>query len=112
MARADSPAEELLTEVIAQAVTPLLKAAGFRKSGTNYHRRQGETVQVGHVSQTSAHVRNVNLPAAINITSYIGGSGGSKFCIGWAGTISSTGGSGVNCGGFSRRISQPPPSAR
>ncbi|MGL4555183.1 MAG: DUF4304 domain-containing protein [Gemmataceae bacterium] len=49
MARADSPAEALLTDVIAQAVTPALKAAGLRKSGTNYHRRHGETVQVVNV---------------------------------------------------------------
>jgi hypothetical protein len=49
MARADSPAEALLTDVLSQAVTPPLKAAGFRKSGTNYHRRRGETVQVVNV---------------------------------------------------------------
>jgi hypothetical protein len=49
MARADSPAEALLADVLAQAVTPPLKAAGFRKSGTNYHRRRGETVQVVNV---------------------------------------------------------------
>src|SRR5262245_8983501 len=49
MARADSPAEALLTDVVAQAVTPPLKAAGFRKNGTNYHRRHGETVQVVNV---------------------------------------------------------------
>jgi hypothetical protein len=49
MARAESPAEALLTGVLAQAVTPPLKAAGFRKSGTNYHRRHGETVQVVNI---------------------------------------------------------------
>ena len=49
MARADSPAEALFTDVLAQAVTPPLKAAGFRKSGTNYHRRRGETVQVVNI---------------------------------------------------------------
>src|SRR5262245_65531129 len=49
MARADSPAEALLTDVVAQAVTPPLKAAGSRKDGTNYHRRHGETVQVVNV---------------------------------------------------------------
>lgn len=49
MARADSPAEALLADVLAQAVTPPLKAAGYRKSGTNYHRRHGETVQVVNV---------------------------------------------------------------
>lgn len=49
MARADSPAEALLTDVLAQAVTPPLKTAGFRKSGTNYHRRHGEVVQVVNI---------------------------------------------------------------
>ena len=32
MARDRSPAETLLTEVIARAVTPALKGAGFRKT--------------------------------------------------------------------------------
>ncbi len=49
MARAYSPAEVLLKDVVARAVTPALKAAGFRKSGMNYHRRLGETVQVVNV---------------------------------------------------------------
>ncbi len=46
MARNLSPAEDLLKEVVAQAITPPLKVAGFRKSALNYHRRRGETVQV------------------------------------------------------------------
>lgn len=49
MARADSPAEALFTDVVAQAVTPPLKTAGFRKSGSNFHRRHGETVQVVNI---------------------------------------------------------------
>jgi hypothetical protein len=49
MARAPSPAESLLNDVLARAITPPLKAAKFRKSGTNYHRRHGETVQVVNV---------------------------------------------------------------
>jgi len=49
MSRAKSPAETLLTEVLAQAVTPSLKAAGFRKTSTSYHRRHGSTVQVVNV---------------------------------------------------------------
>src|SRR5581483_3480064 len=49
MARAESPAEALLTDVLAQAVTPPLRAAGFRKSGRNYHRRHGKTVQVVNI---------------------------------------------------------------
>lgn len=43
------PAEEVLNGVLAVAVTPPLKAAGFRKSGTTYHRRHGETVQIVQV---------------------------------------------------------------
>jgi hypothetical protein len=46
MARAATPAEALFLNVLAQAVTSPLKTAGFRKSGTNYYRRLGETAQV------------------------------------------------------------------
>jgi hypothetical protein len=49
VARAKSPAETLLTSVLAQAITPSLKAVGFRKSGMNYHRRHGEVVQVVNI---------------------------------------------------------------
>ena len=49
MARNPSPAEDLLKEVVAEAITPPLKVAGFRKSAPNYHRRHGETVQVVNV---------------------------------------------------------------
>jgi hypothetical protein len=49
MSRIRSQAEGLLIDVIAQAVTPPLKAAGFRKTGMNYHRRRGDTVQVVNV---------------------------------------------------------------
>lgn len=49
MGRAGSPAEDLFREVVAQAVTPLLKGVGFRKSGNNYHRRRGEVVQVVNI---------------------------------------------------------------
>ncbi len=49
MARSLTPAEALLTEILAQAVTPTLKAAKFRKSSLNYHRRRGETVQVVNI---------------------------------------------------------------
>lgn len=41
-----------MKEVIARAIVPPLKAAGFRKTGLNFHRRRGETVQVVNV-QTS-----------------------------------------------------------
>jgi len=49
MARANSNAEAMLTDVLAQSVTPLLKSAGFRKSGRNYHRRHGKTAQVVNI---------------------------------------------------------------
>src|SRR5262249_13032647 len=42
-------AASLLNNVLAQAITPPLKAAKFRKSGANYHRRHGETVQVVNI---------------------------------------------------------------
>jgi len=38
--------KKMLAEVLARSVSPRLKSAGFRKSGMNYHRRLGETVQV------------------------------------------------------------------
>lgn len=46
MGRDDSPGGALLRDVLARAVTPTLRAAGFAKSDMNYHRRHGETVQV------------------------------------------------------------------
>jgi hypothetical protein len=49
MGRAKSPAEDLLNDAIRQAVTPLLKAAKFRKTGMNYHRRHGQTIQVVNI---------------------------------------------------------------
>ncbi len=49
MARGNSPAEELLKEVVARAITPTLKASGFRKTALNFHRRHGETAQVVNV---------------------------------------------------------------
>jgi hypothetical protein len=49
MARAASPAEDLMAEGVKQAVTSVLKPAGFRKTGLNYHRRLGQTVQVVNV---------------------------------------------------------------
>jgi hypothetical protein len=49
MAKTDSPAEALLADILAQAVTAPLKAAGFRKTGTSYHRRHGDTVQIVNI---------------------------------------------------------------
>jgi hypothetical protein len=66
MARSRSQAETLLTEVIDHAVTPVLKRAGFQKSGMNYHRRRGEVVQVvnlqvGHGSTALEKLFYVNI---------------------------------------------------
>jgi hypothetical protein len=49
MGRTRSPAEEWMLKILANGVTPPLKDAGFRKTGTNYHRRRGQTVQVVNV---------------------------------------------------------------
>lgn len=46
MARSPNPAETLYQAFIAEAVTPPLREAGFRKNGSNYHRRWGDTSQV------------------------------------------------------------------
>jgi len=71
MARSESPAETLLKQVIAEAVTPPLKAVGFRKTGMNYHRRLGETVQVvnvqvGHGSTWAEKVFYINTGVAFD----------------------------------------------
>lgn len=49
MGRGQSPAEAALKDAIARAVTPALKAAGFRKDGLSYHRRRGEAAQVVNI---------------------------------------------------------------
>lgn len=49
MARTPSPAESLFQTFVAEAVTPPLREAGFRKSGSNYHRRWGDTAQVVNI---------------------------------------------------------------
>lgn len=49
MARANSKAESMLNQVLAEAVTPCLRSARFRKKGMNYHRRLGRTVQVVNI---------------------------------------------------------------
>ncbi len=49
MARGNSPAEELLKEVVARVITPTLKASGFGKTALNFHHRHGERVQVVNV---------------------------------------------------------------
>lgn len=52
MARSDSSVEVALNELLSRAVTPILKPARFRKSGTNYHRRHGDTVQVVNIQSS------------------------------------------------------------
>jgi hypothetical protein len=52
MAQAATPADALFNDVLAEAVTSPLKAAGFRKSGTNYHRRHGDTIQVVNIQSS------------------------------------------------------------
>ena len=78
MARSRSQAETLLTEVMARAVTPVLKGAGFRKSGMNYHRRRGEVVhvvnlQVGHGSTALEKLFYVNVGLAFDALSRLTG---------------------------------------
>lgn len=54
MGRAHSPAESLFVDLLSRAVTPVLKPAGFRKSGMNFHRRHGTTVQVVNFQSSTA----------------------------------------------------------
>ncbi len=49
MARGRLPAGEIVDELIAVAVAPTLEAAGFRRTGRDFHRRHGEAVQVVNV---------------------------------------------------------------
>jgi hypothetical protein len=57
MAKTDSPAEALLADILAQAVTAPLKTVGFRKTGTSYHRRHGDTVQVVNIQASHGSSR-------------------------------------------------------
>src|SRR5689334_15399023 len=71
MARAKSPAEELLTIVLKDGVTPPLKRAGFRKVGNNYFRRHGQTtqvvnLQVSHGSSWSEKTFYINVGIAFD----------------------------------------------
>ena len=49
MVRIQSASEKLLNDVLAQSVVPALKSAKFRKTGSHYHRRYGDTVHVINV---------------------------------------------------------------
>ena len=53
MGRGKSPAQVLFDATVKQAVAPVWKALRFRKSGTNFHRRHGDVVQV--VNLQSSH---------------------------------------------------------
>ena len=79
MARDRSAAEALLTDLIARAVTPPLKAAGFRKDGMNYRRRRGETVQVvnlqvSHGSTAAGKTFYINVGIAFDAICRLAGS--------------------------------------
>jgi hypothetical protein len=47
-----SPSDVSFNEILRDAVTAVLKPAGFRKSGANYHRRRGSCVQVINVQSS------------------------------------------------------------
>lgn len=49
MSTGGSPADQAFNDVVRDAITDVLKPAGFRKVGTNYHRRRGRCVQVVNV---------------------------------------------------------------
>jgi hypothetical protein len=46
------PAGEIVDELIAVAVAPTLEAAGFRRTGRDFHRRHGEAVQVVNILES------------------------------------------------------------
>ena len=52
MARGPLPPGEIVDELIAVAVAPTLEAAGFRRTGRDFHRRHGEAVQVVNVLES------------------------------------------------------------
>lgn len=58
MAKQESPANKLLRLFLSAAVMPPLKAGGFRKSSTNFHRRNGEAVQVVNIQSSRGNSWN------------------------------------------------------
>ena len=52
MARGPLPPGEIVDELIAVAVAPTLEAAGFRRTGRDFHRRHGEAVQLVNVLES------------------------------------------------------------
>lgn len=49
MASQNSPADQAFNAVVRDAITAVLKPAGFRKTGMNFHRRRGSCVQVVNI---------------------------------------------------------------
>ena len=58
MSQQDIPAKELLNKLIREVITSILKPANFRKSGMNFHRRFGETVQVVNIQVSQGSSAN------------------------------------------------------
>src|SRR5689334_4751958 len=54
MAKQHAASEDAFHAVVREGVTSVLKPAGFRKSGTNFHRRRGTCVQVINVQRSQA----------------------------------------------------------
>jgi hypothetical protein len=78
MAQTSFPADELLDAVLAHGVGPPLRAAGFRKTGRNLHRRIGGTVQVVSVQVSQAATRTekeffVNVGVALDAVCQLAG---------------------------------------
>jgi Domain of unknown function (DUF4304) len=48
-----SPIATTFKTLVQEAITPVLKPAGFKKTGLNYHRRHGATVQVINLQQSA-----------------------------------------------------------
>ncbi len=57
MARGALPAGEIVDELIGVAVAQPLEAAGFRRTGRDFHRRHGEAVQVVNVVESDPSAR-------------------------------------------------------
>jgi hypothetical protein len=71
MARTELPTNALFDELIAKGISTPLKSAGFRKSGSNYHRRLSQTVQAVNVqisrgSSTSEKTFYINAGVAFD----------------------------------------------
>jgi len=63
---AKTPAQARLDEVVAKALAPILKEAGYRKSGRTFRRKNGSCVQVVNV-QASAWSSADSLKFTVNL---------------------------------------------